>query len=90
MLLVVYDIQSDKIRTRFAKYLEKYGVRVQYSVFEIRHSKRFLENIQSEMRNYYEKQFTEDDSVLVFQVPDHSNILKFGYPKNEDTDLLIL
>ena len=35
MLLISYDISNDKIRTKFAKYLSKFGFRLQYSVFEI-------------------------------------------------------
>ena len=33
-ILVSYDIENDKRRTRVARALEAYGVRVQYSVFE--------------------------------------------------------
>jgi CRISPR-associated protein Cas2 len=35
MVLVVYDIPNDKRRTKLANFLEGYGRRVQYSVFEI-------------------------------------------------------
>ena len=90
MLLVVYDIKKDRLRTRFAKYLEGYGRRVQYSVFEIRNSERFLSNISSEMKNYYEKRFSQSDSVLIFKIPDSACISRFGYPKNEETDLVIV
>ena len=43
MFLVLYDIESDRLRTRFSKYLGKYGRRVQFSVFEIRNSNRILD-----------------------------------------------
>jgi CRISPR-associated endonuclease Cas2 len=33
--LVTYDVASDKSRTRLAKELAKYGVRVQLSVFDL-------------------------------------------------------
>jgi CRISPR-associated protein Cas2 len=33
--LVCFDIQDDKIRAKLSRLLEKYGVRVQGSVFEI-------------------------------------------------------
>jgi len=46
MLLVSYDISNDKLRTRFAKYLSKYGNRLQYSVFEIKNSDRIIEILQ--------------------------------------------
>ena len=90
MLLVVYDIHSDRLRTRLSKYLEGYGSRIQYSVFEIRLSERFLRNILSEMKSKFEKHFSQDDSVLVFKIPDSANILRFGYPKNEENDLILV
>lgn len=34
MYVVSYDVVDDKRRRHLAKYLESYGVRVQYSVFE--------------------------------------------------------
>ncbi|NEP20314.1 MAG: CRISPR-associated endonuclease Cas2 [Leptolyngbya sp. SIO4C1] len=34
LVLVVYDIPNDKRRTKLATFLEGYGRRVQYSVFE--------------------------------------------------------
>jgi CRISPR-associated protein Cas2 len=34
LVLVVYDIPDDKRRTKLAKFLEGYGERVQWSVFE--------------------------------------------------------
>ena len=34
LVLVVYDIPEDKRRTKLAAFLEGYGRRVQYSVFE--------------------------------------------------------
>ena len=48
LVLVVYDIPNDKRRTKLSKFLEGYGERVQYSVFEC-----FL-NLQ-EMRELFEK-----------------------------------
>jgi CRISPR-associated protein Cas2 len=34
MVIVVYDIPNDKRRTKLSKFLEAYGRRVQFSVFE--------------------------------------------------------
>ena len=36
MLIVTYDITSNKVRSRFSKYLSKFGRKLQYSVYEIR------------------------------------------------------
>jgi len=38
VIIVAYDISNNKVRTQFSKFLEKYGVRVQFSVFEIQNS----------------------------------------------------
>lgn len=41
--VISYDISSNRMRTKLAKILEGYGVRIQYSVFECRLTeKRFL------------------------------------------------
>ena len=55
MILISYDIKDDKLRTKFSKYIKKYGYRVQYSVFEITNSKRMLDNIMSEIKSNFEK-----------------------------------
>ena len=89
MYLVVYDIQNDKLRMQFAKFLERYGIRMQYSVFSVVNSPRILANIKVEIANRFEKRFSQWDSVLVYQVPDDACIAKFGYPVDDDTDLVI-
>lgn len=55
MIIVGYDISDDKLRTKFAKYLLKFGRRLQYSVFEIDNSRRILDNIISDLKNEFEK-----------------------------------
>ena len=89
MLLVVYDIQSDKTRTKFAKFLKQFGRRVQYSVFEITNSPRILSNIETEIETHFGKYFTQGDSVLIYNVPDGACIGRYGFPVNEETDLVI-
>ena len=89
MFLVVYDIANDKLRTRFAKFLKQFGRRVQYSVFEITNSPRILSNIRTEIETQYEGAFSQSDSVLIFNIPDQSCIARFGYPVNEESDLII-
>ena len=55
MIVVSYDISDDKLRTKFSKYLSKFGHRLQYSVFEIDNSTRILNNIVSDLKNKFEK-----------------------------------
>ncbi len=68
MLIVSYDISDDKLRTRFSKFLKKFGYRLQYSVFEIRNSKRILANIKKEIEQDFEKSFGETDSIIIFDL----------------------
>lgn len=53
MIIISYDISDDKKRTIFAKYLQKFGHRIQYSVFEIDNSQRVLQNISAEIENRF-------------------------------------
>ncbi|MFM7792448.1 MAG: CRISPR-associated endonuclease Cas2, partial [Microcystis panniformis] len=48
LVLIVYDIPDNKRRTKLSNFLEGYGKRVQFSVFEC-----FLS--LAEMRELYEK-----------------------------------
>ena len=90
MILVVYDISSDKLRTRFSKFLCRYGRRLQYSVFEIYNSKRVLDNVKIEIETEFQKKFEQSDSVIIMTVPDSAITARYGYAKNEETDLLIM
>ena len=89
MLLVMYDIQQDKLRAQFSKFLKQFGRRIQYSVFEIKNSRRIIELIKKEIEIQFNKSFSQGDSVLIHDIPDSAEILRFGYPLNEETDLLI-
>ena len=90
MLLVSYDIANDKVRTKFSKYLSKFGFRLQYSVFEISNSETVLKNIQAEIENVYMKAFTEEDSVIIFDLSATCKKTCYGYAKNEETDVFVI
>lgn len=90
MLLISYDISNDKVRTKFAKFLSKYGFRLQYSVFEIHNSDTVLSNITNEIENIYMKTFTEEDSVIIFNLSATSTKTCYGYAKNEETDVFVI
>lgn len=89
MIILTYDIQEDHLRTEFSKFILSYGRRLQYSVYEIKNSKRILEIVQEEIRNRFEKRFNQGDSVLIFKIAAENQILRFGYAKNEETDLIM-
>ncbi|MBR6200111.1 MAG: CRISPR-associated endonuclease Cas2 [Spirochaetales bacterium] len=90
MLLVSYDISNTKVRTKFSKYLSKFGFRLQYSVFEIKNSERILHNIETEIQNTYMKLFTQTDSVIIFHLGENYKRTCYGYAKNEETDLFVI
>lgn len=90
MLLISYDISDDKLRTKFSKYLSKFGYRLQYSVFQIRNSDRVLENIQVKINGYLGKHFGERDSVMIFQLSQTCKITRYGYAKHDDEDLILI
>ena len=90
MLLVSYDISNDKVRTRFSKFLSKFGFRLQYSVFEINNSATVLRNIQTEIENTYVKYFTEEDSIITFNLSETCKKTCYGYAKNEDKEFFLI
>ena len=90
MIIVSYDIANDKMRTRFSKYLQRFGHRIQYSVFELDNSEKILDNILNDIRNKYEKHFQQEDSVIVFILSKSCKTIRYGYAKNEESDLWII
>lgn len=90
MILISYDIKSNKLRNKFSKYIKKFGYRLQYSVYEITNSKHILNNIMIEISNNFEKCFSQDDSILIIQTSENCKITKFGYAKNDDNDIIIV
>lgn len=90
MVLISYDISNDKKRSKFSKYISKYGHRVQYSVYEIDNSSRILDNIICEINNRFKKVFDQTDSIYIYKIPDTAEVLKFGYARNDDKTLIII
>lgn len=90
MILISYDIKDDKLRTKFSKYIKKYGHRIQYSVFEICNSRRILENIMIEIDYLYKNKFSQSDSVIIIETSKNCKISKWGYASNEDNDIIVV
>lgn len=90
LILVSYDISDDKLRNRFAKFLKKFGHRLQYSVFEIDVSERMLDVIEAEIRDKYYKQFEQTDSVMIFRMSNTCKVTRYGYAKNDSDDIIIV
>lgn len=90
MILISYDISDNKKRTKFSKYIQKFGHRLQYSVYEIDNSERILDNIITDLNNRFIKSFDQSDSVYIFKLTESCSVQKFGYAANENDELLIV
>ncbi|PIU14811.1 CRISPR-associated endonuclease Cas2 [bacterium (Candidatus Gribaldobacteria) CG08_land_8_20_14_0_20_39_15] len=91
MLIVSYDFTDNHIRSRFSKFLKKFGGKIQYSVYEIKNSQRILQNILDEVELNYKKDFTGADSILIFSLCEacKKKIVRYGYAKNEESEVII-
>lgn len=90
MIVISYDISDDKKRTRFSKYLTRFGHRIQYSVFEIDNSERVLNNIMTDIENKFMKMFSQEDSVYIFNMSSSCKVTRYGYAKNEESSFKII
>ena len=90
MIVISYDISDNKLRSRFAKFIKKFGHRLQYSVFEIDVSERMLDVIETEIKNHFEKQFSQTDSIIVFRMSNTCKITRYGYASNDNDELIIV
>lgn len=90
MLIVSYDISNNKLRTRFAKFLGKFGYRMQYSMFEIKNSPRILKVVLAEIESDFSKSFTQTDSIIILDLSKQCKITKYGYARNDDSDMIVV
>ena len=61
-ILITYDIQNTKKRNKISTLLESYGVRVNYSVFELELTNKELNKILKKLKNLSSNQ----DSIRVY------------------------
>lgn len=87
MIIVSYDIANNKMRASFSKMLKKNGaIRLQYSVYEVRNTKRIMDNLIAKVEAY-SKHFTADDSVVIFDV-DSDKLTKYGNAIHRDVPVV--
>lgn len=90
MIIVSYDIKSNKIRTKFAKMLRSQGaIRLQFSVYEVNNTQRIIDNIKMNIVDKFSKLFTGADSVMIFDAP-NAKVQKFGNAIHRDKDVVYL
>ena len=90
LVLISYDISNDKLRTRFNRFIRKYGGKLQFSVYEIDNSPTILDNIVNEITTNFEKKFSEEDSIIIINLSKSCKITKFGYAKHDDEEIIIV
>lgn len=90
LVLISYDISNDKLRTRFNRFIRKYGGKLQFSVYEIDNSSTILDNIVNEITTNFEKKFSEEDSIIIINLSKSCKITKFGYAKHDDEEMIIV
>ena len=83
LVLVVYDIPDDKRRTKLATFLEGYGRRVQYSVFECFMNLAEMQQLHRALKRRIKSE--EDNIRLYWITPDSlSRALTIGSPPPEE------
>lgn len=92
MLYVSYDFGDEKRRGKFRKFLKKLGRRMQFSVYELKNSKRILRNVMTEVEMKYEPSFTKEDTVIIIETCEActKKIRRYGYAANEECEVLFL
>jgi CRISPR-associated protein Cas2 len=85
--LVTYDISDDKIRSNLSKFLLKYGVRVQFSCFELECNEKELKEITSFIESIID---IETDSVFLFPISKNmeKSIIELGSSRNIDYEVI--
>lgn len=65
VIIITYDIQNDKKRNKLFKLLNKYGERVQRSVFESVLSRGKYRKLTQELKNF---ELKEGDSIIIYSI----------------------
>ena len=63
--VIAYDVVNDRRRLKIARLLERYGERVQYSVFEMYLSDQEWQQVQKNLQRLLN---TQEDSVRVYRL----------------------
>lgn len=92
MLIISYDITSDKIRSKFMTYIKKYGRRLQYSVYEINQSDRITRTILTQIEVDRVPLFENTDSVIIRPICKwcRGKIIRYGYSVAEEQEIVIV
>lgn len=82
-VVICYDICDNKKRGKLVKYLEKFAVRVQKSVFEGYLTKKNFTKLKNGIAGY----ISDEDSLRIYKLTGNGDVLSWGkgdIPENED------
>lgn len=85
LVLVIYDVISNKNRVKLSKVLEGYGKRVQKSSFECLINQKKLNKLMEETKNLIN---VDSDSLRIYKLSGSAELFTFGVDTkiyNEDT-----
>ena len=77
-ILIMYDISDDRKRTKVEKLLASYGVRVNYSVFEIATSKPKFKHLLADLARLTDK----EDNIRIYIL--NKEVLKKSFVLHHD------
>lgn len=80
-VLVIYDIENNRKRTKLAKLLEGYGFRIQKSAFEAMLSKKKYLKLIDEIAAYG----SGTDSIRVYKIKGKGEVTVFGEDEKTGT-----
>ena len=84
IFVVAYDVSDDKRRNRISRELLKYGVRAQYSVFEVFVSEKEFKQMKKQLQKFIDRY---EDSLVFYPLTENEyknakregNKLSFGH-----------
>ena len=84
--LVIYDIVDNKVRTKFSKFLDGYGTRIQKSAYEIKTTKKKYNELLITIPRYC----SAADSIRVYRLTSRSEVAKWGKDLSTDIEDVVL
>ena len=86
LILIIYDMPDNKRRTRFFKFLQRYGFSVQKSAFEARLTKKKYQRLLEEIP----KSISSDDNVRVYKLKGYGEVTTFGKGTQVNEEIIII
>ncbi len=83
--IVCYDVSDDMKRSKLARKLKAFGIRTQYSLFEIETDNRTILKLLAEVETILD----EIDKFFVYPVENAKNIIRMGVAETGELTYMI-